>query len=609
MHGGSSLYALDEEALAAAEPDLILTQELCHVCAVSYREVNEVARAIDADITVVSLEPTSIEGILNTISTVGAMAEAEDAAVRRSSSACASGSARVETQVAERREAGHRAPRVVGLEWLDPPFAVGPLGPRADPAGRRLGPARRRWRDGPSRRPGTRSPRSTRRCCSSCRAASTSPRPSTSGQRTAAAAGSPSCRRSGAARSSRSTARRTSAGPGRGSSTASRCWPRSSIPTAFVDIAPPGGWTPVDLGRPARAVPRDVRLPLVRRARMPAAAPDDLEGWAQLCPDCLGKAGDNGFLRFRLRQALTERATRERRRCRRPADRAAAAPSGPPRPAAIDRRPRPVDGRLLRGARAPSTTTGTCAAAATSAAPIHDAAWNAELDMAGRWLDAPADRAARSSSSPPGTGWWSPLLASRASCRCTTRRRRRSTAPASGSSPTGCAPTSTSATPGPSRTAQVDAALRRLLAEPRPARAASPRSSRSSGAGSSPAGAFAFIDSLPDPASGAADHPTPADDLRRAPPRRRPRRSRSSRSSTAPTSSAARSRGRRLRGRRGRARRGRFFLLATGVAADVPGPRDTRLTSDGRVAILRADVPPLRTRRSRPSAPASWPRR
>src|SRR6476619_5280729 len=81
MHGGSSLYALDEAALEAAEPDLILTQELCAVCAVGYREVNEVARAIDADITVVSLEPTSIEGILNSISTVGAMTDAEDAAL------------------------------------------------------------------------------------------------------------------------------------------------------------------------------------------------------------------------------------------------------------------------------------------------------------------------------------------------------------------------------------------------------------------------------------------------------------------------------------------------------------------------------------------------
>ena len=142
IHGGSSLYALDEEALAAAEPDLILTQELCRVCAVSYREVNEVARAIDADITVVSLEPTSIEGILNTITTVGAMTEAEDAAVdlveilRERLGA-------VEEKVQARRDAGGRSPRVVGARVARPAVRVRPLGPRADPAGRRLGAARR----------------------------------------------------------------------------------------------------------------------------------------------------------------------------------------------------------------------------------------------------------------------------------------------------------------------------------------------------------------------------------------------------------------------------------------------------------------------------------
>ena len=124
VHGGSSLYALDEAALAAAKPDLILTQELCRVCAVSYREVNEVARAIDAEITVVSLEPTSIEGIFNTITTVGAMTENEDAAVdlvevlRERLGA-------VEEKVQSRRDGGGRSPRVVGLEWLDPPFATG----------------------------------------------------------------------------------------------------------------------------------------------------------------------------------------------------------------------------------------------------------------------------------------------------------------------------------------------------------------------------------------------------------------------------------------------------------------------------------------------------
>ncbi len=124
MHGGSSLYELDEEALAATEPDLILTQELCHVCAVSYREVNEVARRIDADISVVSLEPTSIEGILHTITTVGAMAEVEDAAIDLVE-ALRERLGAIEQRVAARRDDGRSPARVVSLEWLDPPFAIG----------------------------------------------------------------------------------------------------------------------------------------------------------------------------------------------------------------------------------------------------------------------------------------------------------------------------------------------------------------------------------------------------------------------------------------------------------------------------------------------------
>jgi iron complex transport system substrate-binding protein len=124
VHGGSAIYELDEEALEAADADLILTQELCTVCAVGYREVNEVVRALEMDATVLSLEPTSVEGILNTISTVGAMADAEDAAVD------VIGGLRerlraIETKVQERRDDGFTGPRVVGLEWLDPPFAVG----------------------------------------------------------------------------------------------------------------------------------------------------------------------------------------------------------------------------------------------------------------------------------------------------------------------------------------------------------------------------------------------------------------------------------------------------------------------------------------------------
>ncbi|HEV7811048.1 MAG TPA: cobalamin-binding protein [Candidatus Limnocylindrales bacterium] len=124
VHGGSAIYHLDEDALEAAGADLILTQELCTVCAVGYREVNEAVRALDMDTTVVSLEPTSVEGILNTIATVGAMTDAEDAGVELVESLRERLRA-VQTRVQDRRDQGFSGPRVAGLEWLDPPFAVG----------------------------------------------------------------------------------------------------------------------------------------------------------------------------------------------------------------------------------------------------------------------------------------------------------------------------------------------------------------------------------------------------------------------------------------------------------------------------------------------------
>jgi iron complex transport system substrate-binding protein len=124
LHAGSSIYRLDRAALAAARPDLILTQELCQVCAVGYREVTDAVRALRSTATVVSLEPSSIEGILNTISTVGAMAEAEDEAVGLIE-LLRERLALIENRVLERRLAGLQPPRAVCLEWLDPPFAAG----------------------------------------------------------------------------------------------------------------------------------------------------------------------------------------------------------------------------------------------------------------------------------------------------------------------------------------------------------------------------------------------------------------------------------------------------------------------------------------------------
>jgi iron complex transport system substrate-binding protein len=124
IHGGESIYRLDVAALAEADPDLILTQELCEVCAVSYRDVAEAVRLAGTDSEIVSLEPTSIEGIFNSISTVGAMAEAEDEAVGLIE-ILRERLARIENRVLERRLAGMPPRRVVSLEWLDPPFAAG----------------------------------------------------------------------------------------------------------------------------------------------------------------------------------------------------------------------------------------------------------------------------------------------------------------------------------------------------------------------------------------------------------------------------------------------------------------------------------------------------
>lgn len=122
--GGASVSHLDIAALAAAQPDLILTQDLCRVCAVGTREVAAAAQELGVEVTVVSLEPVSVEGIFNSISTVGAFAEAEDEAVglleilRERLGA-------IENRVLERRLTGIPPRRVVVLEWLDPPFAAG----------------------------------------------------------------------------------------------------------------------------------------------------------------------------------------------------------------------------------------------------------------------------------------------------------------------------------------------------------------------------------------------------------------------------------------------------------------------------------------------------
>ncbi len=115
---GEALYELDERALARLEPDLIVTQALCAVCAVSYDDVRAVAARLASAPDVLSLDPRTLTDVLDDLPRLAAACgEAERGVELR---------ARLEARLEalSRAVAGARRVRVVALEWLDPPYAA-----------------------------------------------------------------------------------------------------------------------------------------------------------------------------------------------------------------------------------------------------------------------------------------------------------------------------------------------------------------------------------------------------------------------------------------------------------------------------------------------------
>jgi iron complex transport system substrate-binding protein len=119
VHQGSSVYALDAPLLEALHPDLILTQELCEVCAVSYPIVERAARRLGSSPQLVSLEPESLEDVFENILFVGRLVGRPGAAKQ----VCDALRRRV--AAVQQRVAGRPRRRVVCLEWIDPPFNCG----------------------------------------------------------------------------------------------------------------------------------------------------------------------------------------------------------------------------------------------------------------------------------------------------------------------------------------------------------------------------------------------------------------------------------------------------------------------------------------------------
>ncbi|MGN9813658.1 ABC transporter substrate-binding protein [Micromonospora sp. BQ11] len=116
---GEDLYTLHADALAGLDPELIITQDLCRVCALPSGQVAEALDHLGARADVLSLDPYTLPEVLDTILAVGARAGVPDRA-EALVDALRARLAAVATAVA-----GRPRPRVAVVEWIDPPFSAG----------------------------------------------------------------------------------------------------------------------------------------------------------------------------------------------------------------------------------------------------------------------------------------------------------------------------------------------------------------------------------------------------------------------------------------------------------------------------------------------------
>ncbi len=119
LAAGEDLYRLESDALGELRPDLVITQDLCRVCAVDTSSTDEALEALGIDAEVVTLDPSTLAGVLDSIHIVGRATGRETEARALVDSL----RERLE-RVSRRLQGAPRRPTVV-LEWTDPPFASG----------------------------------------------------------------------------------------------------------------------------------------------------------------------------------------------------------------------------------------------------------------------------------------------------------------------------------------------------------------------------------------------------------------------------------------------------------------------------------------------------
>ena len=120
LQHSSTLYALDVDKLAALKPDVVVTQALCDVCAVNGADVEQAVAAIDSNPKIVNMEPFCLQDVLDTLINLGQATGTADRAAKYMDDL----RTRIEA-VKDRSDRIIEKPRVMVLDWVDPPFVSG----------------------------------------------------------------------------------------------------------------------------------------------------------------------------------------------------------------------------------------------------------------------------------------------------------------------------------------------------------------------------------------------------------------------------------------------------------------------------------------------------
>jgi len=127
IHQGPGVFHIKKDQLKKLKPDLIITQELCQVCAIPFTQVQKAARILDGQVKIVSLEPESVSDILDNIRVVGEFGGKKEEAnrvIRQLKERLDKIKRKIATPPSVARN-DRKVPKVLVIEWLDPVMVAG----------------------------------------------------------------------------------------------------------------------------------------------------------------------------------------------------------------------------------------------------------------------------------------------------------------------------------------------------------------------------------------------------------------------------------------------------------------------------------------------------